>query len=297
MSTLSYQLQHMGHNITVLDTPANAAPQCLECDGTGYIHYDVPINDPRFGKLFRCPSPTCPIWVDRLHTQSEAVMKARGSWKADYDAMTFASFQALLGKQNNPRWDGKRGAYAAAMAFARASAPFTLNEASQNAFKHDWPKADPGASVSVGLTGGVGIGKTGLARAAQNDLRAQGKIGIYIRLSDLITHIQEAYKFAREGEETGETRIQILASAPYLIIDEFETDDYTTDRKRIVEAVMRGRADRPNMLPFMFTTNLTQEEFYAKWGQRIADIVAKAHLIEMGGLKLRPTRQTTKEVW
>lgn len=298
MNALAKALNQMGGNITVLDTPETVPASCPECDGLGYIRYEVAISDPRFGKMFPCPNPECPVTHQHRQQQVVKVMETRSSWKPDYNDMTFESFRKLMGKPNSANWNGKRGAYAMAMAFSRAYAPFTENEASQAAFNVDWPKAKPGASQSVVLNGGVGIGKTGLAIAVQNDLRAQDKVGIFIRLPDLITHIQEAYNDKHEGGETAETRIQIFASAPYLIIDEFEMDDYTPDRRRIVEAVIRGRADRPNMPPFLITTNLTLDEMYSekRWGRRITDIVAKAHWITMGGVKLRQTREAA-EAW
>lgn len=301
MNALERALQQLASNITVLDAPEVLAPTCPDCDGLGYIRYDVAFTDPRFGKLYPCPNPNCPIHREQKLRQLEAVMEKRSSWKADYDSMTFTSFRKLMGKIDHKNWTGKRGAFSMAVAFARAEAPFTENEASKNVLQLDWPKAKPGMSQSVVLSGGVGIGKTGLAIAAMNDLREQGKIGIFIRLPDLITHIQEAYRGDRDeydSRETAETRIQIFASAPYLIIDEFETDDYTSDRRRIVEAVIRGRADRPNMPPFLITTNLSMDEMYSerRWGKRIADIVAKAHWVEMSGLKLRPTREVS-ESW
>lgn len=301
MSALEQALRQMAGKIMVLDTPEIVPLICSSCDGLGYIRYEVPISDVRFGKLYPCPDPNCPIMHQHRRQQILKVMETRSSWIDDDNAMTFASFRDLMGKPNSSNWKGKRGAYAMAMAFSRAYRPFTENEASQAAFKEDWPNAKPGVSQSVVFTGGVGIGKTGLAKAAMNDLSEQDKVGIFIRLPDLITHVQEGYRGnsdSYDGSETAETRIQIFANAPYLIIDEFETDDYTPDRKRIVEAIIRGRADRPNMPPFMITTNLTLDEMYSekKWGKRIADVVAKAHWVPMGGLKLRQTRQTA-ELW
>ena len=37
-------------------TPARSAAQPSICSGLGVISYDVPVDDPNFGKLFRCPN-------------------------------------------------------------------------------------------------------------------------------------------------------------------------------------------------------------------------------------------------
>lgn len=296
MSNLEAWIEHMKQNIEIVDTPEPSAPTCPDCDGTGYIHYDVPFDDPRFGKMFKCPNPSCAVWAIHKHEQAEKVMSVRSSWEEGFNEMTFRSFWKLMGNANSPNWRGKRGAYAMALAFSQLNEPFDQNDASQNAFKSNWPDAQPGKSRSVVLTGDVGTGKTGLARAACNELRAQNKVVIYIRLQSLIRHIQETYHKDWQGE-TSDTRMDVFIRVPYLIIDEFEVQNYSDDRLESIERIIRERADKPAALPFMLTTNLTQKNLTDLWGKRIADVVSKAHIVPMTGLKMRQTMQTANGDW
>jgi hypothetical protein len=75
-------------------------------------------------------------------------------------------------------------------------------------------------------------------------------------------------------------------------VDEFNLKNYTRDRLEIFEDVMRAR-DKAG-LPFMATTNLSLDQFTANWEPQIADVIAKAHWVRMGGVKLRLT--STSEV-
>jgi hypothetical protein len=61
----------------------------------------------------------------------------------------------------------------------------------------------------------------------------------------------------------------------------------TDDRVSILEEVVRYRDGHQQ--PTLFTTNWDLPTFLDRWGMQIGDIVAKAHWIKIGGLKLRKT--------
>lgn len=301
MTSLTRAFETMSQQFTVTDTDEIKAVVCPDCEGTGYIRFDVEYTDERFGKMYPCPNPDCPVRTQQKQSQVQTVMRTRSSWRPDYAEMTFDAFNQIMGK-TDARWIGKRGAYVMAMAFARFPGAFTQNEAAQYVFEINWPKASPLSNNSVVFTGTVGVGKTGLAIAAANDLMAQGKIVIFIRTRDLIAHIQDSYGQQRndnpENKPT-DSCLQIYMNAPYLILDEFELQNYTRDRLEIIEKIIRARGDRPQPLPTLITTNLTTEQMYSedRWGQRIADIVAKFHQITVDGVKLRQTMPVANTAW
>lgn len=295
--SLQTALEQLQAQIEIVDTPEPLTLVCGDCGNMGYIRYNVDIGHPRFGKMYPCPNPNCPAQAQHKLNQAQEVMRLRSKgWEADFADMTFESFRRLMGGKNHPNWKGKRGAYAMALAFAHASAPFDQQSASRWALKMDWPEAQPGESRSVVLTGDVGMGKTGLAVAAANDLMSRGCPVIFMRMRKLINYIQETYYEGWQGE-TSRTRLDIFINCPYLIIDEFEVENYSKDRLENVEEIIRGRADKPNALPFLLTTNLSQDELTARWGRRIGDVVKKAHYVPMYGVKMRQTNLTAKGDW
>lgn len=288
---LSKMIAEMGQDY--VDTPLSelAVPACPECEDKGYVSYDVPVGDVRFGKLFRCSNPNCPTVLRQFSERTQKLVTF-SDWQKFYSDWTFDSFKKLVGKE----WEGKRGAYALARSFAIANGvAFTLDEAAQAIWQTNWPSKDKDTrkSMSVMLTGDVGLGKTSLAVAATNELLARSESVIFMRVRELIRRLQETYQRDWEGETTG-NRIKFYASVPYLVLDEFGIKNYTDDRLELIESVIRDR-DRQN-LPFLATTNLSIDEFKAQWSPQVADIVQKAHWIEVSGVKLRETRQKV-EAW
>jgi DNA replication protein DnaC len=269
-------------------------PTCATCQDTGYVRYDVHYTHPMFGKMFHCPEPDCAAASAHRRQQAANVMK-HSTWNNDYADMTFETFWALLDSMGDKAWDGKRGAYSAANMFAISNgAAFTLNEASMHVLSRKWPGVDDRPSNCVVLTGDVGLGKTGLEVATANLLRAQEKTVVLIRLMDLVKSIQETYR-DNELDSTSD-RYRFYSTVPFLLIDEFGIKNYTSDRREIVETVVRAR-DRAG-LPTMYTTNLSLEEISDAevWDKQIGDILKKAHWVQMGGVKLRQTREKA-ETW
>ena len=278
------------------ETPLSdlSVPTCMECGDTGYIRFDVPFGDERFGRMYRCSNPDC-LTTQRMFAEQSQRVSSLSTWEESYGSWTFDSYKQTIDTVGQGNWDGKRGALAAAYAFSVArGVAFTLNQAAQAAWQLDWKgKTDQRLSQSVILTGDVGLGKTGLAVAAVNQLRSQSQSVIFIRVQELIRRLQETYNRDWQGE-TADTRSRFYASVPYLVIDEFGMKNFSTDRLELIENIIRERDRRG--LPFMATTNLSKDEFYSGWQPQIADIVAKAHWVQIGGVKLRQTAVKT-EMW
>lgn len=269
-------------------------PACSLCNDTGWIPYGVQYGHENFGKNMRCTNPNCPKVREMFQAQTEKMMQFC-TWESSYGSWTFESYIKQVDKLGQGVWDGKRGAYAAAFAFAtNGGNPFGLQAAAKAAFKTKWAGLEEDRlSNSVVLTGDVGLGKTGLAVAVVNYLRARCQPVLFIRVQELIRRLQETYHRDWTGEST-DTRSRFYASVPYLIIDEFGMKNYSNDRLELVENIIRERDRRG--LPFMATTNLTKDDTYDNWKPQIADIIAKSHWVQIGGVKLRQTANRT-EAW
>lgn len=268
---------------------------CEVCGDLGVVRYSVPVDDPRFGKLFPCPA-SCEKAVERQRQRVELVMRS-STWGNEYNSWTFETFRELP-------LDEKLGGLAAALYFAEhAGEMFDLHQASWRSYGHDWPKLqDARPKMNVVLAGETGLGKTGLAVAATNTLRERGVPVVFYRVRDLIEDIQRAYSQDKangksESEmalgSTAAERKSFFASVPVLILDEFNLENYSPDRLEIIETIIRHR-DRDN-LPFLATTNIaTVDEFKMRWRERIGDVVAKAHWVGVWGEKLRVTSRTVE---
>lgn len=145
---------------------------------------------------------------------------------------------------------------------------------------------------SLVFFGDYGTGKTGLAAAILNYLLGLGEICLYIRCRDLIREVQSRY--GKDEAPSADDMVRKFQRAPILLIDEFNIDNMTHDRLEIIEEVMRYRYG--NQLPTIMTCNIDPGRFWEEWGGRTGDVViAMAHWIYVGGMKLRVTDDAVSE--
>ena len=52
LATTPHEVEHA----PVLTSKGDCSPDCPECNGFGYVRYDVPVGHPKFGRLERCPN-------------------------------------------------------------------------------------------------------------------------------------------------------------------------------------------------------------------------------------------------
>ena len=55
-----------GQNPSALSHTRDCSPSCPECNGVGYIRFDVPVEHPKFGKVERCPNARARTQVKSL---------------------------------------------------------------------------------------------------------------------------------------------------------------------------------------------------------------------------------------
>ena len=274
------------------DAPAvtEEPARCPVCGDKGVIQADVSVGDPAFGRLVLCPAHCAA--ADALRRGRAERLLNKSHWRAGYDGITLASWAQGL----RDDWAGKTGGYCVAAAFAEyAGMPFTLQDAAQWRGVR-WPDgADGTPRSSVVLTGPVGVGKTTLAAAVTNSLKAQGTPVLFIRTLQLLKDVQAAYGSSDEARRALNERLHLLRTVDVLVLDEFGVKNATADRREIIEDVVRSR-DRDG-LPIFATTNLSLAEFTDFWQPQVADIVAQAHWVSMGGTKLRATSTHEAGAW
>jgi DNA replication protein DnaC len=266
--------------------------KCNECKDMGFCVVEVAGNPthPMNGKTIPCPNTTCEAGNEIRRRQIANRFKKAGLPPL-YQEMNFDTFAQAVGAD----WTGKALAYGAARLLAeRYPRKFSLQEAAQYMDIQDTDHLSVSMRHSLVLTGDVGGGKTGLAASIFNYVAQKNIVPIYIRCQDLVAEIQATYKRESDDHASADEKFYALISAPILIMDEFNLENYTADRLEIVERVIRGRHGRN--LPVVATTNLSHADFRRLWGERIADIMFTAHWCGVGGVKLRDTVHTVETI-
>lgn len=270
--------------------PHCAERLCASCGGTGTVQLDVSPSHPDFGKWFPCPAH-CPSAVAMSERRRERLL-SRAAVPAGYSAFTFETFAALP----NAQLEGKEQAYLAAQAFAA------------NAAEGCWVnRADIGAQFGASVEddvrnwlvfyGANGRGKTGLAVATLNALLADGVPVRYVRLQDWIEAMQRRYDAERRREgfddafadmtDAGDV-LDVIRTAPVLLVDEFDLPDRSENKDAIVWKLINYRYE--HVLPTLLTTNLDPDGMEARWGLMVSSRIGqRAHWIEVGGASLRET--------
>ncbi len=290
---------------TLPATPAQEeAPICSTCGGLGVITYDVPLGHEKYGRMFACPDPACPVvrsnWEERYRKISNDAQIPLA-----YRKMTFRAWQKLAEQYPyDPQRDldgdymaGKWGAYAAACMFIDSidrGHRFSLDEAAK-AFRLPLPEFESPKRKGFVFSGKNGVGKTSLVVAVANHLLETGRPVVYVRLDDFWSALRErfnqkaSYEYA-EGADDEADVMRLYQRAPVLIIDEFTPDKLTDWRLNVTHQLINYRYT--NDLPTLITTNTTYNEFLDLWGGTTGGrVLAMCHWIEMVGLNLRPVAE------
>lgn len=172
--------------------PASAAPSaasnCLSCGGAGWLRMDVPVSDPRFGKLLPCPCRA----VAQAERKKEALY--RTSNLQAFNEKTFAGFDLTV--------PGAGEAFAAATDYATQPYGWLL------------------------LVGGTGTGKTHLAAAIANYALQKHGMEVYFAVTpELLQHLRTAY--APSSEIGYDELFEQVRSAQLLVIDDLGAEKST----------------------------------------------------------------------
>ena len=212
-------------------------PDCPLCQGMGYLHSDVPVGHPDFGKLLPCPCRLSEIQAKRADSfRSMADMGA-------LDRYTFDSFHPEGHGLTPDRQENLRRAFQIAREYARQPRGWLL------------------------LLGSFGCGKTHLAAAIANEALAQGTLPIFVTVPDLLDHLRAA--FAPTSTEAYSERFEQVRRAPLLILDDLGTEHATPWAAEKLFQLLNYRYMM--RLPTVITSNQMLEQMEPRLRSRMAD--------------------------
>ena len=215
-------------------------PNCLHCAGAGYVRQNVPLEDPRFGRLEPCICRSSDIAEGARQRLFEISRLDRLSH------LTFENFE-MRGNKNAK--------------FMTPQDVHSLQEAEE--------AADRFAHKPEGwllLEGGYGCGKTHLAAAIANYAVSVGIPTLFITVPDLLDTLRFAYS---DPDTTFEARFEEVRSAALLILDDFGTQNATGWAQEKLFQIMNYRYI--NKLPTVITTNLMLDEIESRIRSRLQD--------------------------
>ena len=134
------------------------------CGGLGMVRYDVPVGDPRWGKMFRCPN---------FPVERDTERQSRLRELSNLGALSDKRFEDFL--VNLPGYTPAE----------RDSLSHALDRAQEF--------ADNPAGKWLLLEGTYGSGKTHLAAAIGNARLTHGEFVLFVTTPDLLDHLRVSY--------------------------------------------------------------------------------------------------------
>ncbi len=207
------------------------------CGGLGVISYDVPVDHPQFGKLFRCPNN--PVEVDQEHQDR----MRRISNLAAFGDKDFGNFNVERPLLTSNERESLQVAHHAAYQFAAAPEGWLL------------------------LEGPYGCGKTHLAAAIGNERLAKGDMVLFITVPDLLDHLRSTYGPSSEiGYDEMFDRIR---SAQLLILDDLGAENPSQWAGEKLFQLLNYRYS--HRLPTVITTNVDLDRIDGRIRSRMLD--------------------------
>ncbi len=204
------------------------------------MRYDVPVGDPRFGRLESCVCRSADVAEGARQRLFELSRLDRLSH------LTFENFE-IRGNKN-----------AKFMTPQDAHNLQTTRDAAE-----DFARAPKGWLL---LEGGYGCGKTHLAAAIANFAVSMGRPTLFITVPDLLDTLRFSYN---DPETTFEARFEEVRNADLLVLDDFGTQNATGWAQEKLFQIMNYRYI--NKLPTVITTNLMLDEIESRIRSRLQD--------------------------
>lgn len=208
------------------------------CGELGMLRYDVPVGDPNFGKMFRCPNnpqDKDTAWQQRLRRLS------------NLDAFTRKTFEAFEIDPNTHT------------PAEQESLTYALNIARR------FSEAPDGWLL---LEGTYGCGKTHLAAAIGNTRVAQGDSVLFITVPDLLDHLRAAY--GPSSEIGYDQTFEQVRNAPLLILDDLGVENPSAwAQEKLFQLLNHRYASR---IPTVITTNADIDTIDPRIRSRLLDV-------------------------
>jgi DNA replication protein DnaC len=219
--------------------PLHASAQvdvCTICHGAGYLRYDVPVDDPRFGELVPCECTRRDLEKRRLERLIE---------RSNLGALRRLTFEAFILK------------------FRDGTPPARTPDAA-------WKTARAYAEDPQGwlvLHGAFGTGKTHLAAAIANYRLSKAEPVVFIVVPDLLDHLRST--FSPNSEVTYDELFETVRNTPLLILDDLGTQTSTPWAQEKLYQILNHRYNKG--LPTVITTNLSPDDIEPRLRSRIGD--------------------------
>lgn len=191
------------------------------CQNMGVVRYDVPVNDARFGKIFRCPNNPLDLDAER----QERLRKL--SNLSDFADKTFHNFEINEQKLTPAEATSLKMALRYAVNFAEYPQGWLL------------------------LEGTYGCGKTHLAAAIGNFRLQRGETVLFITVPDLLDHLRAS--FQPLAESSYDETFERIRNASLLILDDLGAENNSAWAREKLFQLFNHRYTR--RLPTVITTN------------------------------------------
>jgi DNA replication protein DnaC len=226
----------------------------------GMIGYDVPVGDPRFGKLFRCPN----FPVEKDLDRQERLRKI--SNLDAYADKHFTNFQVASPIYSESEGLSLHLAYDGAQNFARRPNGWLL------------------------LEGTYGCGKTHLAAAIGNLRLMNGDNVLFITSPDLLDHLRSAY--GPDAEMTYDETFDRVRNADLLILDDLGVENPSPWAQEKLFQLLNHRYTY--RLPTVITTNADIDRLDPRIRSRLLD-VDKTRRVKITAPDYRSLAQNQRE--
>ncbi|HEX2907301.1 MAG TPA: ATP-binding protein [Phototrophicaceae bacterium] len=201
------------------------------------VRYDVPVDDPRFGKLFRCPNN--PVEKD---TQRQDRLRRLSNLDA-YADKTFDNFVIDPSLLTASEAQSLHMALRMAESFADQLDGWLL------------------------LEGGYGCGKSHLAAAIGNARLTQGEVVLFVTAPDLLDHLRGTYG---PSSETGyDETFDRVRNVPLLVLDDLGAENSSAWAQEKLFQLLNYRYSR--RLPTVVTTNVDLDMIDPRVRSRLLD--------------------------
>jgi DNA replication protein DnaC len=207
------------------------------CGGLGVVRYDVPLEDPRFGKLFRCPNHPVEQDAERLDRLRRISNLGAFADKA------FENFVVDIPLLKPPERQSLETAYKNALNFAAAPSGWLL------------------------LEGNYGSGKTHLAAAIGNTRLARGDVVIFITTPDLLDYLRSTYSPSSDADY--DETFDRIRNVSLLILDDLGAENPSSWALEKLFQLLNHRYT--HRLPTVITTNANLDRLDPRIRSRLLD--------------------------
>lgn len=208
------------------------------CGGLGMVRYDVPVGDPHFGKLHRCPNNPAEqdlSWQQRLRRLSNI---------SAFADKTLDNYEIDLAMHGEAERESLTLALDAARNFANHMDGWLLFE------------------------GSYGTGKTHLAAAIGNIRLQLGDAVLFITVPDLLDHLRAAY--GPTSEMGYDETFERVRNADLLILDDLGVENPSAWAQEKLFQLLNHRYSHE--MPTVITTNVDIDTLDPRIRSRLLDI-------------------------